>query len=120
MLTIIPSLFSSARQAFQTPAALHAEILALRHSEVRNRHRLASKGYERRAAYPARTCALVQLNFAGKLYHLSELRRLYAPRDRSILVERQVCGIPLRSTRRDHRGAVRTSRMPSHPVASAL
>jgi|SRR5580692_8729145 hypothetical protein len=99
-----------------------AERLAIgiAHSEARNRHRLASKGYERRAAYPARTCALLQLNFSEKLHHLSELRRLYAPRDRSILVERQVCGIPLRSTRRDHRGAVRTSRMPSHPVASAL
>src|SRR5439155_18186408 len=31
MLTIILSLFSSARQAFQTRAALQAEILALRH-----------------------------------------------------------------------------------------
>src|SRR5271157_5997517 len=31
MLTIILSLFSSARQAFQTRAALEAEILALRH-----------------------------------------------------------------------------------------
>src|SRR5258708_25095428 len=31
MLTIVLSLFSSARQAFQTRAALQAEILALRH-----------------------------------------------------------------------------------------
>src|ERR1700674_2515249 len=31
MLTIILSLFSSARQVFQTRAALQAEILALRH-----------------------------------------------------------------------------------------
>jgi putative transposase len=31
MLTIIPSLFSSARQAFQSRAALQAEILVLRH-----------------------------------------------------------------------------------------
>src|SRR2546425_11900820 len=31
MVTIILSLFSSARQAFQTRAALQAEILALRH-----------------------------------------------------------------------------------------
>ncbi|PYT72375.1 MAG: hypothetical protein DMG39_10145 [Acidobacteria bacterium] len=31
MLTIILSLFSSARRAFQTRAALQAEILALRH-----------------------------------------------------------------------------------------
>ena len=99
-----------------------AEWLAIgiAHSEARNRHRLASKAYARQAAYPARTCALLQLNFAEQLHHLSEPRRLYAPMDRSILVERQVCGIPLHITRRDHRGAVRTSRMPSHRVASAL
>src|SRR5260370_35911857 len=31
----------------------------------------------------------------GKLHHPSELRRLYPPRDRSILVERQVSARPL-------------------------
>jgi len=30
-----------------------------------------------------------------KLHHLSEFRRLYLPRDRSILVERQVSARPL-------------------------
>ena len=30
-----------------------------------------------------------------KLHHLSELRRLYTPRDRSILIERQVSARPL-------------------------
>src|ERR1017187_4886555 len=63
MFTIICSLFSSIRQGFRTRAALHAEILALRHQLLVLQR--SSRGHRLRLARPDRLLWVWLAHFGG-------------------------------------------------------
>jgi hypothetical protein len=74
MPTIILSLFSSARQAFQSRTALRAEILVLRHELLvlqrsRRRHRLRLSPADRFLSMAMARTILEQL--AGQRWHIA-------------------------------------------------